>query len=167
MNFLSTSPEQTRKLGGALGKKLREGDVVLLTADLGAGKTTFTQGLARALGVKEETMSPTFIIAQTLHGRRALHHLDFYRLSKKEILDMGVEDYFTGGGLVGPGVLVVEWADRFPELWPADHLRISIKIEQESKARRFTLSGTGPRSRAVLKGLGNFGEARRGHGDPS
>jgi tRNA threonylcarbamoyladenosine biosynthesis protein TsaE len=153
MNILSTSPEETRRWGAALGKKLRAGDVVLLTADLGAGKTTFVQGLAKAIGVKESAMSPTFIIAQTLRGRRALHHLDFYRLSKKEILDMGVEDYFTGGGLVGPGILVIEWADRFPELWPPDHVRIQIGIDARSNARRLKITGTGPRSKTVLRGL--------------
>jgi tRNA threonylcarbamoyladenosine biosynthesis protein TsaE len=153
MEFLSTSPEQTQKLGERLGRRLREGDVVLLTADLGAGKTTFTQGLARALGIEETAMSPTFIIAQTLKGRRTLHHLDFYRLSKQEILDMGVEDYFTGMGEMGPGVLVVEWADRFRELWPADHLLIDIRIDAKSKARRIKLTGAGPRSKKIIGGL--------------
>jgi tRNA threonylcarbamoyladenosine biosynthesis protein TsaE len=151
--FISHSPRDTQSLAAKIARRTRAGDVLLLSANLGVGKTTFAQGFVRAMGVKEVALSPTFILAQTFQGRIPIHHLDFYRLSKKEILDMGVEDYFTGGGLVGPGILVIEWADRFPELWPPDHVRIQIGIDARSNARRFKITASGPRSKAVLRGL--------------
>jgi len=151
--FVTTSAAETKKIGHALGKKLKEKDIVLFTADLGAGKTTFVQGLGRALGIDEDAVSPTFIIAQTLHGKKTLHHLDFYRLSKKEILDMGIEDYLTGAGLIGPGVVAVEWAERFPELWPLDYVHVVIKMGSKPTQRRITLKAKGKRSAALLKSL--------------
>lgn len=146
---LSTSPEETRRMAARLARHLKPGDVILMTANLGAGKTTFVQGLAKGLGIKEAAMSPTFIIAQTFEGKKTLHHLDFYRLSKKEIVEMGIDDYLTGSGAVGPGIVVIEWAERFPEIWPTDHLRIAMTIKA-NKTRRVEFSGIGPRSQEIL-----------------
>src|SRR5262245_7583959 len=102
--FVTSSPDQTRRLAGRLAVRLQAGDVVLLLADLGAGKTTFVQGVAKALGAHDAALSPTFVVAETLDARVPIHHLDFYRLTKSELLGIGVQDYLTGSGEIPRGV---------------------------------------------------------------
>src|SRR6185436_19018686 len=114
------SAQETKMLAGTLSRHLKKGHVVLFVADLGAGKTTFVQGVLTQLGVQESATSPTFVMAQTFPGHTPVHHLDFYRLSKKEILDLGLQDYLSGAGEIGPGLVFIEWADRCPEIWPSD-----------------------------------------------
>lgn len=118
--------------------------MVALLANLGSGKTTLVQGMASALGA-EAALSPTFVIAQTLPGRKTLHHLDFYRLSKREILAMGVQDYLLGQGGVGPGIVLLEWAERCPELWPPERLEVRLRVASRGHARHVTLTGYGER----------------------
>lgn len=142
----STSAAATKKLGARLARRLKPGDVVLLAAHLGAGKTTLVQGLARALGASDKAMSPTFVVAQTLEGRRwPLHHIDFYRLEKKEILDLGIQDYLMGTGEIKPGILVIEWADRCKEIWPKKRILIEMKIKPHSKDRLIRIKTQGER----------------------
>ena len=104
----TSSPEQTEALGAALAGDLRPGDVVLVAGDLGAGKTTFVRGAARALGVDEPVTSPTFTIGARYHGRVPVAHLDLFRLGGDlEGEDPGLlEDYLTPGA-----VALVEWPD--------------------------------------------------------
>jgi tRNA threonylcarbamoyladenosine biosynthesis protein TsaE len=153
MRFISTSADMTRRLGARLAKKLKSGDVLLLAAQLGAGKTTFVQGLARGLGADDEAMSPTFVIAQTLPGRLPLHHLDFYRLSKKEIVEMGIHDYLTGSAEIEKGVVAIEWPERCPEVWPPEHLRVTLRIKPGSTARIVTLEGKGKRMKSIVSAM--------------
>lgn len=150
IRLLSNSPGDTQEIGHQLGKLLREGDVVLFIADLGSGKTTFIQGLVRALGVRDGALSPTFIMAQSLKGVITVHHLDFYRMTPEEILAIGIQDYLLGQGEVGPGAVLIEWADRCPQIWPKDHLTVKIKIRARSTDREVTLEAKGPRSTAIL-----------------
>lgn len=148
--FLSTSPEQTKRIGAQLGASLKPGDVVVFLANLGAGKTTFVQGLIKSLGVKDEALSPTFITAQTLHGRVRVHHLDFYRHTAKELLDMGLQDYVTGSGEIGSGVVLIEWAERCRNLWPKERMEVHIRAMKKPGQRAITIKTVGPRFQSIL-----------------
>ena len=105
MEYISNSSQETEALGADLAAKLAPGDVVAFTGDLGAGKTTFTKGLAKALGVEETVTSPTFTYVKEYYGRLPLYHFDMYRVSDAdEVYELGLEEYFYKGGVV-----VVEW----------------------------------------------------------
>lgn len=143
--LISRSPAETRAFGARLAKKLRSGDVVLLRANLGAGKTTLVQGLVKALGVRDAALSPTFIIAQSFKGKFPIHHLDFYRLTAKEILGMGVQDYLVGGGEIPKGLVLIEWPERARKLWPKERLEVAISIKPKSTARVINLARHGER----------------------
>ena len=108
MEFLTNSPEETEKVGAALGNVLKPGTVLAYRGDLGAGKTAFTRGLARGLGYTEPVTSPTYtIVNEYLGGRLPLFHFDMYRLaSSDDLWDIGWEDYLERGG-----VCAVEWSE--------------------------------------------------------
>ena len=130
------SHAETQALGERLGRALAAGDVVALTGDLGAGKTSFVQGLARGLGVRGRVASPSFTIVNEHQGRVPLFHVDFYRLeSARELDHIGFDDYFLRGGVV-----VVEWAERFPSALPAERLDIRIEIAGDD-VRRLHVGG--------------------------
>lgn len=160
----SASPEATHALGERLGHLLGSGDIVLLTGDLGAGKTALAQGIARGLGVAGPVSSPTFTILKEYAGRIPLYHFDLYRIEHPDELEaLGFADYFYG-----EGVSVVEWAERGEDdveggaPWPEDALRINIAAEG-AEARMLRLSATGPRGEALLAGMHRHdgeGEAR-------
>jgi tRNA threonylcarbamoyladenosine biosynthesis protein TsaE len=117
-------PEATRALGHALGEALADapgGSVVLLAGALGAGKTVFVQGLARGLGVTTPVKSPTFALEHRHEGRRALHHLDLYRLTPGR----GLEELGLDELAAGPDVVAIEWPDRLPDP-PADAVRVTL-----------------------------------------
>lgn len=129
LKCVSHGPRQTQQLGQSLGEIARPGDVILLVGDLGAGKTTLTQGIARGLGVSEYTASPSFVLVREYQGRLPLYHVDLYRLENvAEIGDLGLDDYFSG-----KGVSVVEWADRGLILLPPEHLLIRIQLYGETE----------------------------------
>jgi tRNA threonylcarbamoyladenosine biosynthesis protein TsaE len=145
--FFSTSPETTEEFGAKLGALLCPGDVVLLSGDLGAGKTQFTKGVARALGVEQPVTSPTFTLMSEypIAGGGSLQHFDLYRLEDAQELDD--IDYF--GLLEGSAVSVVEWGDRFAECMPLDYLLVSLSLaDDEARALRF--EATGPRATALF-----------------
>ena len=121
--MLTHSPAETRALGAALARQLLPGDVLVLEGDLGAGKSEFTRGIARGLGVAGPVASPSFTILNVYdEGRVPLYHFDWYRLSSaQELYDMGMDEY-----LGGDGVAVIEWPSRCPEAIPADFLRVRI-----------------------------------------
>ena len=108
MEFITNSPEQTEKVGAALGKALPAGTILAYRGDLGAGKTAFTRGLARGLGYAEPVTSPTYtIVNEYLGGRLPLFHFDMYRIgSSDDLWDIGWEDYLERGG-----VCAVEWSE--------------------------------------------------------
>ncbi|TRO83317.1 tRNA (adenosine(37)-N6)-threonylcarbamoyltransferase complex ATPase subunit type 1 TsaE [Trichloromonas acetexigens] len=135
----TTSPERTRELGKALGRLLGPSSVVLLHGELGAGKTCFTQGLARGLEVAEDepVTSPSYTLMNPYAGRLPLYHFDLYRLvSVEDLVDLGFDDYFHGNG-----VTVVEWADRFPQL-VLEGLRVRLEHTADD-SRRITLEADG------------------------
>lgn len=119
----TTTVAETQDLAVALADLLRSGDLVLLTGEMGAGKTAFTQGLGRGLGVGERITSPTFTIVSTYEGGRLrLHHLDVYRLNHlHEALDVGLAEM-----LDDDAVVVIEWGDAVRAVLPADYLEIAI-----------------------------------------
>ena len=122
-------------------------------AGLGSGKTTLVQGAAEKWGAKQRALSPTFILAQTIKGRVPLHHIDFYRLTKKEILDFGIQDYLSGTGLIEPGLVFIEWADRFKEIWPNERLEIHMRLSRHPKERKILIRGRGAHFCDVLHKL--------------
>ncbi len=129
---VATGPEETQRVGEELAGWLRDGDVVALVGELGAGKTTLAQGLARGLFVKEEVLSPSFVLARTHSGRLTLHHLDAYRINDPgELAEVGLTE------LLPPetGVTVVEWADRIPEFIPADALWVTLTMPRPERRR--------------------------------
>lgn len=145
------SAAETRALAVRLAASLAAGDVIALAGDLGAGKTTFTQGLAHGLGITAPVTSPTFVLInryRTPDGR-ALQHADCYRLQDAplEMWDAGLGDLFAGDDIV-----VIEWADRIPGLLPADHLEIFFEYLADEQ-RRLTLRAHGPRWAEILTSL--------------
>ena len=128
--ILTASEEETVGAGEQLGASLQPGDVVLLTGQLGAGKTAFVRGLARGVGAApDDVSSPTFTLIQEYRGGRAtLHHVDLYRLQAAEVADLGLDELVSGGGIVA-----IEWAERWDER-PAD--AIDVRIEDTGDDRR-------------------------------
>ena len=112
MEFITNSPEETEALGAQLGARLPAGTVIAYQGDLGAGKTAFTRGLAKGLGITEGVTSPTYtIVNEYLSGRLPLFHFDMYRLgSADELFDIGWEDYLLRGG-----ICAVEWSENVCE----------------------------------------------------
>ena len=123
VTLTSTDPEMTRALGGALAGGLQSGDVIVLSGDLGTGKTVFAQGVAAGLGVTERVVSPTFAIAREYAGRLPLHHLDVYRLEHvQEAIDLGLDELFEDA------VTLIEWGDGVRDLLPADRLEVELAL---------------------------------------
>ena len=122
MDYITNSPAQTEAVGAALAKVLQPGAVIAYRGDLGAGKTAFTRGLARGLGVKESVTSPTYtIVNEYLSGSMPLFHFDMYRLgSEDELFDIGWEDYLERGG-----VCAVEWSEN---VWGAMEDAVIVTI---------------------------------------
>ncbi|MFC1962820.1 tRNA (adenosine(37)-N6)-threonylcarbamoyltransferase complex ATPase subunit type 1 TsaE [Chloroflexota bacterium] len=146
--MLSRSPSQTQKLGESLGEAAQPGDIYLLVGDLGAGKTCLAQGIARGLGIREHVSSPSFVLMKEHQGRLPMYHIDLYRLERQaEMLDLGLESYFSGSGLC-----VVEWAEKLGRLTPEEYLLISISY-QGDKERLITLKTKGKRYRDKLSHL--------------
>lgn len=116
------SVEETRELAAAVARVAQPGDLVLLSGDLGAGKTAFVQGFGRGLGVTEPITSPTFTLAQQYEGRLTVHHLDVYRLDQLgEVADLGLAELLDDGGVV-----LIEWGDAILPVLPNDHLEVRL-----------------------------------------
>jgi tRNA threonylcarbamoyladenosine biosynthesis protein TsaE len=146
----TSDPKETEAVGEALGAQLRLGDLVVLTGDLGTGKTTFTKGLARGLGVIERVTSPTFTIVQEYAGRVPVAHVDVYRLVRiQELHDLGFEE------LVESRVTVVEWGEAIAPVLPRDRIDVRIAMDEArgDDARVVDIAPSGTSWRARWAGL--------------
>lgn len=131
----SFSTDETQAFAEKLGQRLQPGDLLTLEGDLGAGKTTFTKGLGKGLGVKRTINSPTFTIMKEYQGRVPFYHMDVYRLEESDE-DLGFDEYFEGDG-----VTVVEWAQFIDDFLPQERLEITIRYKDDS-TRLFVLKAT-------------------------
>lgn len=125
--YTSHSPDETKEFAKRLATLLQPKDVIALEGDLGAGKTTFTKGLAEGLNIKKTVNSPTFTIIKEYSGKIPLYHMDVYRLEDSEE-DLGFDEYFEGNG-----VTVIEWAHFIEEQLPDTLLIIQIKLGEDGK----------------------------------
>ena len=138
MRFVTHSADETEALGERLAKTLHGGEIIAFTGDLGAGKTAFTRGLARGLGIPMRVTSPTYtIVNEYLSGRLPLFHFDMYRLdSADDLFDIGWEDYLARGG-----VCAVEWSENVEEAL-SGAIRITIqKDPADENVRTITIEG--------------------------
>ena len=138
MEFCTNSVEQTEELGCRLGERLAPGTVIAYTGDLGAGKTAFTRGLARGLGIAAQVTSPTFTIVNEYEGGRLpLFHFDMYRLGgSDELFDIGWEDYLARGG-----VCAVEWSENVDDAMEGGCVRVDIRRGENDDQRVICISG--------------------------
>ncbi len=131
--YLLKDPAETRALGIKLAESLKAGDVVALTGDLGAGKTTFTKAVAEGLGIKATVSSPTFTIVQEYDdGRLPLYHFDVYRVnSEEDLFELGFDEYIHG-----KGVCLIEWADLLPDgLLPEGTISVHLSYGGQEEER--------------------------------
>ncbi|MBQ4421940.1 MAG: tRNA (adenosine(37)-N6)-threonylcarbamoyltransferase complex ATPase subunit type 1 TsaE [Schwartzia sp.] len=136
---ITYAPQETAALAARLGAVAEAGTVLCLVGDLGAGKTLFTQGFARGLEVTGEVTSPTFALMNQYNGRLPVTHFDLYRLEREEELDdIGFYEYAEDGR----GVVLIEWADKFPDALPEPHIRLEIERGEKENERRLAFSTT-------------------------
>ena len=137
ITFETRAPEETKEIAARLGEAAESGTVICLTGEIGAGKTLFAQGFAGGLGVTENVVSPTFTLMNQYEGRLSMVHFDLYRLEWEQELDeIGFREYVDNP----TGVVLIEWADRFPDLKLISTLNIDIERGQNETARRLTFS---------------------------
>ena len=141
MDYLTNCEQETEALGCRLAQRLKPGDVIAFTGDLGAGKTAFTRGLARGLGVTERVTSPTFTIVNEYEGGRLpLFHFDMYRLhSAEELFDIGWEDFLSRGG-----ICPVEWSENIQEALEPGTVYVDIRRGQGEQERIISIKGMEP-----------------------
>lgn len=138
-SFTSAAPEETLELGGRIGSLLPAGTVMSLEGGLGAGKTLLTKGICAGLGVRDEVVSPSFILVEEYEGDLPVLHFDLYRLELvQEVLDIGLLDAMDGGNVV-----IVEWGDKLPEGMLQPDIRILLRITGELE-REIAIEGPGP-----------------------
>jgi tRNA threonylcarbamoyladenosine biosynthesis protein TsaE len=141
IDAVTKSADDTREFGAALTAVIAPGDVILLAGDLGAGKTTLTQGLARGLEVTEHVTSPTFVLMRSYGGRLPLVHVDAYRLEHlQEVIDLGLPELLDDGA-----VAVIEWGDVVAPVLPPDFLEVRLEYADADDERHFRLRIAGNR----------------------
>lgn len=135
MKFVTKSPEQTEKLGEDFAKNLKPQDVVFLIGNLGSGKTTFTKGIARGLGIKNRILSPTFVVVRS-HSTsneniQTLYHLDLYRLKDEgEVLNVNLTDYVNDE----KGIVVIEWPEMSQEIVKKNVWKVKFEINENERS---------------------------------
>ena len=127
--IITSSPEETKKLGEKIAQSFYPGQVVAMFGPLGSGKTCLTQGICSGLGVKDFVVSPSFVLINEYQGKYKVYHIDLFRLEKlSEIINLGYEEYFYGDG-----ICIVEWAEKASALLPEKRMDIHLKILSESE----------------------------------
>ena len=148
MELRTVSAEETMALGEKIAQLLEKGSIITLEGDLGAGKTTFTKGLGKGLGITRPVNSPTFTIMKVYErGRLPLYHIDAYRLEGLH-QDLGFEEY-----IYGDGVCVIEWSAFVEDLLPKERLTIKLEYENDGE-RKITIIPLGERYEKLVKELG-------------
>jgi tRNA threonylcarbamoyladenosine biosynthesis protein TsaE len=149
LEFFSRSPEQTRRMGMRLGAFLRTGDVICLQGELGAGKTTFVQGIAQGWGSLDPVSSPTFVLVNTYRrpDSQVLFHLDTYRLSSDaEVDELDIEE------MINQGSLLIEWPERIRRLLPEQYLWVTLNY-QGDQVRSLLFTPYGKRFKSMVSEL--------------
>ena len=147
LDFVSHSPEQTLRFGARLGERMASGDVISVSGELGAGKTTFVAGVGRGWGALDPVTSPTFVLVNDYRRADGQHlwHLDGYRLkSGAEALALGFDDLLEAGG-----VMLIEWPERILGVLPAERLRLTLRWVSDSK-RGLRMEADGAHYRQLL-----------------
>lgn len=148
LEFKINNAKETKDLGILLGKGLKGKEVIAMTGDLGAGKTTMTKSIAKGLEIKDHITSPTFTIVNEYEGRVKLYHFDVYRIGDiEEMYDLGFEEY-----IYSDAVSIIEWANLIEEILPEDKININITSLDEEK-RIVTLSGEGEKFESLVREL--------------
>lgn len=130
MEYIVTTLEQTKHLAEQFADSLKVGDVVLLSGDLGAGKTTFTQFVFKYLGVQGVVNSPTFSVLKTYNAKGIiLNHFDAYRINTAEAIECGFDEVISGG----EGITFIEWSENIKELLPGQYIKINITLRGEDR----------------------------------
>lgn len=144
----SLSLSEVQEVARALAKGAHPGDVIVLTGELGAGKTTFSKAFGEGLSCQEVVSSPTFTLVNEYNGRLPLYHFDTYRLTDEaDVWDLGFDEYFFGDG-----VCLVEWGERIAEVLPEDRLEIFFEKVGEQR-RSLLVRSLGPQSEELLGSL--------------
>lgn len=144
---ITSSPEETKRLGEVIGSQMRGGELIALKGDLGSGKTIFIKGLALGLEIKEKDVSsPTFVFIHKYKGLLTLYHVDLYRIERaSDIEDIGLFELIGG-----EAITAIEWADRAGDLLPDDRIDIEL-INLGVDSRRIVLKGSGGAHERILK----------------
>ncbi len=135
--IITASPQETEALGARLASRLGGGEVIALFGGMGMGKTAFTRGLARGLGIEDGVSSPTFALIHEYHGRLPVYHFDMFRVTDwDDLYSTGFFDYLESGG-----VLVIEWSENIESALPQDAVRITIRRGAGEDERIFQIEG--------------------------
>lgn len=135
MQFVSNSPEESLRFSRSLGKKIPVGSVLLLSGDLGAGKTAFTRGFASAFSIENDVTSPTYSLLNIYEGSKTIYHMDLYRLSDPaELLDLGIRDLPEEADFV-----LIEWPEMAREFLPEKSIEIEIRIGEHENQRIYEI----------------------------
>ena len=155
--IITRGPEETRAIGRIVGEHAAAGDVILLTGELGTGKTCLTQGILNGLGSDDLARSPTFVLIAEYRGRMPMYHMDLYRVgSIEQAEELGIDEYLDGDGLT-----VVEWADNVPGIFADDSLRIHLELVSECE-RRLSFRAEPDRLESVLDAVSHMGSIPQG-----
>lgn len=149
MEIVLKNLEDTERFGYRLGSILEGGDIVCLTGDLGAGKTTLTKSIAKGLDVKDYVTSPTFALINEYKGRVPVYHFDVYRLEGiEDVIDLGFEEYFYS-----KGVTIIEWGNKIEKFLPEDILTIELNRGKKDDERIVSIYSSGKRSESIVEEL--------------
>jgi tRNA threonylcarbamoyladenosine biosynthesis protein TsaE len=147
MSFKTKSPIETEKIGFKLGNLLKRGSIVLISGELGVGKTVLTKGIAKGMGIDDYVTSPTFMIVNEHLGDIPLYHFDVYRIDDyTELYDIGYEEYFYGDG-----VCVIEWPEKIKPLIPKENIFIRLNMGDTFDERTIEIVSNGEKYDEVVK----------------
>lgn len=149
MLIILNNLQDTDRVGKIIGENLQAGSVICLEGDLGAGKTTLTQSIAKGMLIDDYVTSPTFTIIKEYKGRLNLYHMDAYRLeAEDDMIDLGYDEYINSDG-----VCIIEWASKIKGLIPKSAININITIDYENDRRYLDIDGTGEQFDIIIESL--------------